>query len=262
VIGFLSDFGHADPYVGICHGVMAGFAPDERVVDICHEVPRGDVRTGAAMLAQAVPYLSDGVYVAVVDPGVGTGRRGVVISAGQSIFVGPDNGLLLWAVNVLGGPAEAYEITNHHLMITPVSYTFHGRDVFSPVAARLATGTPPTAVGPRIAPEELVRLPDPVVEVDADGLQAEVIGIDRYGNVQTAATATQLRSALQVRTAGQPILVGTVEASYGETFGSVALGEVVVFEDSAGLIAIAVNGGDARALLRAEAGSLLRLRPG
>ena len=202
MIGFLSDFGHADPYVGICHGVIAGFAPDERVVDICHEVPRGDVRTGAAMLAQAVPYLYDGVYVAVVDPGVGTGRRGVVISAGHSMFVGPDNGLLLWGVNVLGGPAEAYEITNHHLMITPVSYTFHGRDVFSPVAARLATGTPPTAVGPRIAAEELVRLPDPVVGWMRMGYRAKVIGIDRYGNVQTAATATQLRSALQVRTAG------------------------------------------------------------
>ncbi len=214
------------------------------------------------MLAQAVQYLPDGVYVAVVDPGVGTSRRGVAISAGHSIFVGPDNGLLVWAANALGGPGGAYEITNHHLMITPVSYTFHGRDVFSPVAARLATGTPATAVGPRIAPEELVRLPDPVVQVDADGLQAEVISIDGYGNVQTAATATQLRSALRVRTAGEPILVGTVKASYGETFGSVAQGEVVVFEDSAGLIAIAVNGGDARALLGAEPGSLIRLRPG
>lgn len=262
MIGFLSDFGLADPYVGICHGVMARFAPDERVVDICHEVRRGDVRTGAAMLAQAVPYLPDGVYVAVVDPGVGTSRRGVVISAGHSMFVGPDNGLLLWAVTALGGPAEAYEITNHHLMITPVSYTFHGRDVFSPVAARLATGTPVTAVGPRIATEDLVRLPDPVVQVDADELQAEVIGIDRYGNLQTAATATQLRSALHVRAAGEPVLVGAMKASYGETFGSVALGEVVVFEDSAGLIAIAVNGGDARSLLHAEAGSLIRLRPG
>jgi S-adenosylmethionine hydrolase len=262
MIGFLSDFGHSDPYVGICHGVMARFAPDERVIDICHEVPRGDVRAGAAMLVQAVQYLPDGVYVAVVDPGVGTSRRGVAISAGHSIFVGPDNGLLVWAVNALGGPAGAYEITNHHLMITPVSYTFHGRDVFSPVAARLATGTPATAVGPRIAPEELVMLPDPVVQVDAAGLHAEIISIDGYGNVQTAATATQLRSALRVRTTGEPILVGTVKASYGETFGSVAQGEVVVFEDSAGLIAIAVNGGDARALLGAEPGSLIRLRRG
>ena len=214
------------------------------------------------MLAQAVPYLHDGIYLAVVDPGVGTSRRGVVISAGHAMFVGPDNGLLLWAVNALGGPDEAYEITNHHLMITPVSYTFHGRDVFSPVAARLATGTPATAVGPRIAPDELVGLPDPVVRVGAEGLQAEVISIDRYGNLQTAATAPQLRSALGVRTAGDPILVGTVKASYGQTFGSVALGEVVVFEDSAGLIAIAVNGGDARTLLRTETGALVRMRPG
>jgi hypothetical protein len=202
------------------------------------------------------------VFVAVVDPGVGTSRRGVVISAGHSIFVGPDNGVLVWAANALGGPAGVYEITNHHLMITPVSYTFHGRDVFSPVAARLATGTPVTAVGPRIALEELVTLPDPVVAVHADGLQAEVVSIDRYGNVQTAATATQLRSALGVRTAGEPILVGSVKASYGETFGSVAPGEVVVFEDSAGLTAIAINGGDARALLSAEAGSLIRFRRG
>lgn len=262
MIGFLSDFGLADPYVGICHGVMARFAPHARVVDICHEVPRGDVRAGAAMLAQAVPYLADGVYVAVVDPGVGTSRRGVVIHAGHSMFVGPDNGLLLWAATALGGPDEAYEITNHHLMITPVSSTFHGRDVFSPVAARLATGTPATAVGPQIAPEDLVSLPDPVVQVAKDELQAEVIRIDRYGNLQTAATATQLRSALHIRVAGDPILVGTVKARYGETFGSVAVGEVVVFEDSAGLIAIAVNGGDARSRFRADAGSLIQLRPG
>ena len=259
MIGFLSDFGHADPYVGICHGVMARIAPDERVLDICHEVPRGDVRTGAAMLAQAVPYLPDGVYIAVVDPGVGTNRRGVVISAGHSMFVGPDNGLLLWGVDALGGPAEAYEITNHHLMITPVSHTFHGRDVFSPVAARMAIGTPATAVGPRIASDELVRLPDPIVRVDASGLEAEVLGVDSYGNLQTAAPATHLRSALHVRASGEPILVGAVKASYGETFGSVALGEVVVFEDSAGLITIAVNGGDAHSLLRAEPGSLIRL---
>jgi S-adenosyl-L-methionine hydrolase (adenosine-forming) len=273
MIGFLSDFGHADPYVGICHGVLARFAPEERIIDICHEVPRGNVRAGAGMLAQSVPYLPGGVYVAVVDPGVGPDRRGVVVSAGDSIFVGPDNGLLLWAADALGGPAQAHEITNHHLMITPVSYTFHGRDVFAPVAARLATGIPPTAVGPEIAVSELVRLPDPIVLIDADGIDAEVLGVDRYGNLQTAATATQLRSALHLRSSGEPVLVSSrvgpgepshreldVKATYGETFGSVALGEVVVFEDSAGLVAVAVNGGDARSLLQAEPGSMLRLR--
>ena len=260
MIGFLSDFGHADPYVGICHGVITRFAPGERIVDICHEVPRGDVRTGAAMLAQSVPYLPSGVYLAVVDPGVGTDRRGVVVAAGDSIFVGPDNGLLMWAADALGGPAAAHEITNHHLMITPVSYTFHGRDVFSPVAARLATGVPPSGVGPEVSVDELSRLPDPAVQVDADGLHVEVLSIDRYGNLQTAGTAAQLRSALSLRSTGEPLLVGAVKATYGETFGSVALGEMVVFEDSAGLIAVAVNGGDARALLGAEPGSLLRFR--
>ncbi len=274
MIGFLSDFGHADPYVGICHGVMAKFAPDERIVDICHEVPRGDVRAGAAMLAQSVPYLPDGVYIGVVDPGVGTQRRGVVVLAGDSILVGPDNGLLLWAADALGGPVGAYEITNQRLMITPVSYTFHGRDVFSPVAARLATGVPPTAVGPEIAVGDLVHLPDPIVLVEGDSLDAEVLGVDRYGNLQTAATATQLRSALRLRSASaQPLLVGArrdaqgsargdldVKATYGETFGSVARGEVVVFEDSAGLLAIAVNAGDARSLLQVKPGDMLRLR--
>jgi S-adenosylmethionine hydrolase len=186
----------------------------------------------------------------------------VVVAAGDSMFVGPDNGMLLWAVDALGGPAEAYEITNHHLMITPVSYTFHGRDVFSPVAARLAAGVPATAVGPEIGADGLVRLPDPVVRLGPDGLEAEVLCIDGYGNLQTAATATQLRAALHVRTAGEPILVGPIKASYGETFGSVPLGEVVVFEDSAGLIAIAVNGGDARSLLHTEPGAVIGLRHG
>lgn len=260
MIGFLSDFGHADPYVGICHGVMARFAPDIRIIDICHEVQRGEIRAGAAMLAQAIPYLPPGVFLAVVDPGVGTKRRGIVVTAGDSMFVGPDNGLLLWAAEALGGPTSAYEITNHHLTLRPLSNTFHARDVFAPVAARLAAGIPETAVGPHLDPVELVRLPDPVVRAKDDVLEAEILTIDRYGNLQTAAPASELRGALGIGQRGAAVLIGDVPATYGETYASVPPGELVVYEDSAGLVAVAVNAGDARERLAVRPGMMLRLR--
>src|SRR5216683_7537387 len=123
---FLTDYGLEDGFVAACHGVAARIAPEVRVIDITHLVPPGDVRRGAAVLAQAVPYLPPGVHVAVVDPGVGTARRGVAVEAGESVFVGPDNGLLSWAVTALGGPSRAIHLTNSELWLDPVAPTFHG----------------------------------------------------------------------------------------------------------------------------------------
>lgn len=265
VISFLSDFGHADPYVGICHAVMLGVTPEVRIVDICHEVPPGCVRVGAAMLAQAAPYLPHGVILGVVDPGVGTGRRAVVLTAGNSTLVGPDNGLLPWAADALGGIDSAYEISNPELMLGSPSSTFHGRDIFSPVAARLAGGLPATEVGPPLQPTGLVRLPEPTVRWADGELHAEVLTIDRYGNVQTAAAGRLLPEMVGDSPAGAGIIIGGAggesAAVLGETFGSVPPGHLVVYEDSAGLIAIAVNGGRADEHLGVTPGSVLRVRP-
>src|ERR1700745_3409732 len=138
---FLTDFGLEHVFLAACHGVAARIAPATRVIDITHLVPPGDVRRGAAVLAQTVPYLPPAVHVAVVDPGVGTTRRGIAVEAGEAILVGPDNGLLSWAVAALGGARRAVQLTNGEFWLHPVSQTFHGRDLFVPVAAHPAAGT-------------------------------------------------------------------------------------------------------------------------
>ena len=139
-LSFLTDYGLEDGFVAACHGVAARIAPHASIIDVTHLVPPGDIRRGAAVLAQTVPYLPPAVHVAVVDPGVGTARRGVAVAAGDSVFVGPDNGLLSWAVTASGGAARAFSLTNRELWLARVAATFHGRDIFMPVAAHLAGG--------------------------------------------------------------------------------------------------------------------------
>src|SRR6516225_9528136 len=150
-LSFLTDYGLEDGFVAACHGVSARIAPHADIIDVTHLIPPGDVRRGAAVLAQTVPYLPPAVHVAVVDPGVGTGRRGVAVAAGDSVFVGPDNGLLSWAVTASGGAVRAFSLTNRALWLDSVSATFHGRDIFMPVAAHLAADTDLAAAGEEIA---------------------------------------------------------------------------------------------------------------
>jgi len=265
-LSFLTDYGLADGYVAACHGVMARLAPQSRVIDVTHLVPPGDVRRGAALLAQTLPYLPPAVHVAVVDPGVGTTRRAVVLSAGVHLLVGPDNGLLPPVAQRLGGGiTRAHEITSQAVMLHPVSATFHGRDVFAPAAARLAAGALEYAdVGPEIDPVGLRRLPEPPVEVGEGYAEGEVLTIDRFGNVQTTLTADHLAAA-GADPGGQIIVEAAGldhPARYGETFGSVATGELLVWVDSARLVALAVNGGDAAAALGLRPGQPVRLRMG
>ncbi|MEV1147882.1 SAM-dependent chlorinase/fluorinase, partial [Micromonospora sp. NPDC049799] len=146
-ISLTTDYGLADGFVAACHGMIARLAPTARVIDVTHLVPAADVRRGATVLAQTVPYLPAGVHVAVVDPGVGTERRGVVLDTPDGLLVGPDNGLLLDAAAALGGIRVAAELANAEWFAPRVSATFHGRDVFAPVAARLALGAPLTGAG-------------------------------------------------------------------------------------------------------------------
>jgi S-adenosyl-L-methionine hydrolase (adenosine-forming) len=269
VIGFASDFGTRDPYVGICHAVIARIDPGLRVIDLGHQIPAGDVRRGATMLAQAAPFLPDpALLLAVVDPGVGTDRAGLVVQVGHGgVLVGPDNGLLMWAADALGGAAAAYAIENRALLLEPRSQTFHGRDVFAPVAARLALGLDPAEVGPPLPVASLVRLPDPVVVVAPGRLTAEILMVDRYGNLQTAARLDQLVAALGDRAWTIDGGALTVEAAdhaltarLGTTYGSVRPGDAVVYVDSAGLVAVARNGANAAAALRVGAGDQITIR--
>ncbi|MEU9742019.1 SAM-dependent chlorinase/fluorinase [Micromonospora chersina] len=250
-ISLTTDYGLADGFVAACHGVLARLAPAARVIDVTHLVPPADVRRGAAVLAQTVPYLPVGVHVAVVDPGVGTTRRGVALATPGGLLVGPDNGLLLDAAEALGGIAGAVELTNPAWLAPAVSRTFHGRDVFAPVAARLALGAPLAEAGPVVDPATLVRLPAPLVRADDTGFTAEVLTVDHFGNVQLAAPG-ELLSGLpeRVRVAGR-------EAVHGRTFGDAPAGGLVAYVDSARLVALAVNTGRAVDLLGVRPGDVV-----
>jgi S-adenosylmethionine hydrolase len=246
-ISFLTDYGTVDGFVAACHGVIAKIAPEARILDITHQVPPGDVRRGALLLAQTLPFLPPGVHIAVVDPGVGTRRRAVLVRTSEHLLVGPDNGLLVWAADAVGGAVSAHALTNRELMLPHVSATFHGRDVFAPIAAHLSIGTPAHLVGPRFEVDELVRLPEPVARVAEFTAYAEVLAVDRFGNVQTSLRpahlteiGTALGAALTVRTAHD-----AHTATFARTFGEVPRGTLAALVDSAGRVALAVNGGDA-----------------
>ena len=253
-ITLTTDYGTFDGFVAACHGTIARLAPDVRVIDVTHHVPPADVPRGAAVLAQTAPYLPAAVHVAVVDPGVGTARRGLVLVTPGGLLVGPDNGVLIWAAEALGGVDEAYELVNKDWLLGDMSRTFHGRDVFSPAAAHLALGAAPADAGPAVDLDSLIRLPAPVVTVGDGWIEAEVLTVDRFGNVQLAAggeVLAGLRPDLTVN--------GAVRARRGATFADVGPGDLLVFEDSAGQVAIAVNNGRAVVVLSVRPGDLIRI---
>jgi S-adenosylmethionine hydrolase len=252
-ISLTTDYGMSDGFAAACHGVIARIAPDARVIDVTHQVPPGDVARGAAVLAQIVPHLPPAVHVAVVDPGVGTARRAIAIDTPGGLLVGPDNGLLPRAADALGGIDAVVELTNPDWLLGDVSHTFHGRDVFAPAAARLALGAALADAGPRIDAGTVVRLPDPVVTIGDGWLEAEVLTVDRYGNVQLAAGGALLAAL------GSELLVGGVRARRGATFADVAPGQLVVLVDGSGQAAIAVNGGRAVVVLSVSPGDVVRL---
>jgi S-adenosylmethionine hydrolase len=263
-MSFLTDYGLEDGFVAACHGAAARIAPAARIIDITHLVQPGDVRRGAAVLAQTVGYLPPAVHVAVVDPGVGTARRAVAVAAGDSILVGPDNGLLSWAVASLGGGKAAVQLTNGELWLHPVSATFHGRDIFMPVAAHLAAGLDLADAGEEVSVADLVALPAPTSRLHDGGAEGEVMSIDRFGNVQLSIPAADvgrlgigIGSAVVVRCGRRQFTV-----PYLDTFAAGAPGEIVAFTDSAGLISLAINTGDAAEQLGLPPGAHVRLSQG
>jgi S-adenosylmethionine hydrolase len=263
---FYSDYGYYDDFAGTCRGVIKRLAPEVEVIDVTHGIPRQDVLGAAFVLRNTMPYMPDhAVHLAVVDPGVGGPRRAVALrTAGDRLFVGPDNGLLLFACEADGGIVEARELTNAQLWLRPLSATFHGRDIFSPVAARLAAGLPLAQVGATLDPALLVRLVLPAPEQHGEGLTAVAVLVDRFGNVALNVRERQLRAA----DVGSKVEVVCGDEHYqarvARSFASVRRSDIVVLIDSYGQVAVAVNAGSAADVLGLVPGDLvtIRRRPG
>jgi S-adenosyl-L-methionine hydrolase (adenosine-forming) len=247
LITFSSDYGPTDEFVGVCHLTIARIAPDVRVVDVVHGI-RG-VRAGSAVLAQSlIESPEDAIHLVVVDPGVGTDRKAVAIVLGNGgKLVGPDNGVFFPVADSLGGALEAYELTEPWFMRSSMSRTFHGRDIFAPTAAHLALDVPIQEFGPPVDPAALVRLEPALVHVEEGLLEAEVLRTDWYGNIQTAAEHEHLAAS---RLSGR-IEVNGVEAVIAEKFADVPEGQMLVYVNSAGHVALAQNRGSARDALQA-----------
>jgi S-adenosyl-L-methionine hydrolase (adenosine-forming) len=263
-ITFLSDYGTADEFAGVCRAVIARIAPQARVIDLSHGIARHDVARGAAILADALAYAPAGIHLAVVDPGVGTDRRAVAVAAadGERHFVGPDNGLLWLALAACGGAAAAVDLAESPVRLEPVSATFHGRDLFAPVAAHLALGEPLESLGSPFDPAALTALERGTPRVErGTGLEAEVGHVDAFGNVALAATATDADDA--GIGPGARVLIRAPrhsdEAVYALTFADAEPGTLVLFVDSARSLALAVNRGDAAGRLGLEPGDRVEL---
>jgi S-adenosylmethionine hydrolase len=257
-VTFLSDYGYEDEFAGVCRAVIARLAPGARVVDLTHGIPAGDVRRGALALEAVVARTGAAVHLAVVDPGVGSERRGLAIHAGDGFLVGPDNGLLALATTRLGGADEAVDVSSTSLRLEPVAPTFHGRDVFAPVAAHLAAGRPLAAAGETIDPGSMVGLELPASRRDGDALVAHVLYADRFGNLVLDAGTDDLGaspSPLSIAVAGREF-----PAVRGATFADGA-GGLVVYGDSCGRLGIAMDGGSAAERLGAGRDDELRLSP-
>jgi S-adenosylmethionine hydrolase len=245
-ITFLSDYGHRDDFVGVCHGVIASIAPEARVIDVTHGIARHDVRSGALVLRRALPFFPPGVHLGVVDPQVGADRRAIALRTAEEdrILVGPDNGLLALAARRFGGAIEAVDVGRSPLRLEPVSATFHGRDLFAPVAAHLARGCELAHAGEPIDPDELVDMHMPLAHADGEELVAHAIVFDRFGNVTLDVEHEELASfGLRL---GQRLTVNGQAAVYATTFADVAPGEMLVYEDAYRTLALAVNRGSAQ----------------
>jgi S-adenosyl-L-methionine hydrolase (adenosine-forming) len=261
VVTFLSDYGLEDEFVGVVHAVIARVAPDARVIDLTHGIARHDVRAGALALRRALPFAPPGVHLAVVDPEVGGRRRGVAVRcAGEErVLVGPDNGLLMPAAERFGGVAEAIDLERSPWRLEPVSATFHGRDVFAPVAGRLAAGAELGDGGEPLDPAALVRLDLPTPRVEGGVLVAHVLGFDHFGNALLDAAHPELSgTGLKL---GRPVSVNGRRATYVSTFADVPSGELLVYEDASRTLALAVNRGSARDELSLHADDDVRVAP-
>jgi S-adenosylmethionine hydrolase len=264
VITFLSDYGLEDEFVGVCHGVIVRRCPAARIIDITHAIPPQDVGIGALVLRDSLAYTPAGVHLAIVDPTVGRpDRRAVAIRCGERVLVGPDNGLLWLAAERLGGADAAVDVGGSRERLQPVSATFHGRDLFAPVAAALACGLTLADVGEEIDVSGLRRLTLPSAAVREGAVLTHVLRTDRYGNLVLDASFDQLAqvgieagSAFAAR-AGERALTGRL----ADAFADVGAGALLLYRDASRMAALAVNGGSAAGALAARPGTEIVLRP-
>jgi len=264
-LSFLSDYGTDDEFVGVVHSVVRSIAPHLAIVDVTHGIPAHDVRAGGLTLARSAQYLCPGVVLAVVDPGVATSRRAVAVEVGdgESVLIGPDNGLLAPAVALVGGASRAVSLTSTEYHLSAPGLTFAGRDLFAPVAAHLANGVELGEFGEEVDPSTLLPGVMPVAAVEDDGLHAEVLWVDRFGNVQLNVGPDELGDVVgqiggrcQVRSAGTARPVVRVVA-----FDEVPAGGLGLLVDSYGLATLVVDRASAAVDLGVSAGDSLVLAP-
>jgi S-adenosyl-L-methionine hydrolase (adenosine-forming) len=262
-ITFLTDFGLQDDFVGTCHGVMKRIAPEVEIIDITHGIPPQGVLQGALTLANTLPFMPEGIHLAVVDPGVGGVRRALALrDAAGRFHVGPDNGLLIPAAEKFGGIAEAHELANPEYALESVSRTFHGRDLFAPAAAHLALGVDLGALGPPIAVDALARLDLPQPEIGTSRIRARVLTIDRFGNVQLNLDRSHADQIGMVPGTRIELQIGPERyyAVAARTFADARRGDLILYEDSYRNLSIAINGGSAAAMLGVAAGRDVRIQ--
>jgi S-adenosylmethionine hydrolase len=248
--------------VGTLHGVIKRIAPEAEAIDITHGIERQHILQGALVLANTLPYMPEGIHLAVVDPGVGGPRKPLALRGGDGrLYVGPDNGVLLVACDRLGGVEEAVELSEPAYRLEPVARTFHGRDIFAPAAAHLAAGVALGDLGPAVPPAELVRLEIPVAHVGSRRIRATVLYVDRFGNVQLNVGKEQLGEVGIEPGVRIEVEVG-FERYYAVaalTFAEVRAGDIVLYEDAYWNIALAINQGNAAAMFGVSVGQELRL---
>lgn len=261
-VSFLSDYGQADEFVGVVKSVVRSIAPHVVVIDITHEVPPHDLRSGGLTLVRSAQYLAPGVILAIVDPGVGTERRAVAVevAGGAGVFVGPDNGLLASAVAMTGGAERAVELVNPEYHLPAPGPTFAGRDIFAPAAAHLCNAVDLAELGPQIDPITLRPGILPLSEAGPDGIKAEVLWVDRFGNVQLNVDPEDLAllgDRIRVRTGES----GVRTAGRVITYGELKAGQLGILVDSYGLASLALDRASAAAELRVSAGAAVTLEP-
>jgi hypothetical protein len=257
IVTLLSDFGLRDPYVAEMKAVILSICPEVIIVDISHNIRKFDVRMGSFVLAQATPYFPKGtIHVAVVDPGVGTKRRPIIVETGRSLYVGPDNGLLILSAR-REGINHIYEIANVRYALKEVSRTFHGRDIFSPAAAYLAKGIPPSDFGPEILNPVTPSFTEP--DIEGDEIHGEVVHIDGFGNVITNITLRDLEEAgiregenILLRLKGKEESVRLCSA-----YGEVPRNTLLAIIGSGGFLEISVNQGNASQFFDVEVGEVV-----
>lgn len=268
-ITFLTDYGTRDEFVGVVKGVMRQIAPHATVIDLSHDIGAYDVRAGGLMLARAAQYLPSGVVLAVVDPGVGSERRAIAVEVGdgESVLVGPDNGLLAPVVALVGGASRVVELTNPRYQLPAPGATFAGRDIFGPAAAHLCAGVPLEEFGPAVAPESLRPALLGVARHTDGAIEAEVLWIDTFGNAQLNVGPEDLDGAwpsddaLVVALLLDGVPVKTRVAKRVASYAELGVGELGLVVDSYGLVALAANKASAAAELGLSAGDGVRLAP-